>query len=121
MEVARFLRDGWLDSSSFLSNQTERAAVRYERLIPPGVPTPFVTGSEREAREAHPRLLAVVSAGEEKKPSYVWPAISWPQWQSPHSGSWSFGRIKPVRDGQPASVQRKALNWNTEVVTYAVP
>lgn len=121
VDVARFLRDWWLDSASSSSNQAVRAAARYERLIPPGELTPFVIGAEREVREARARLMVEVSAGVEKKPSYAWPSLSWPQWKSPRGDPWSFGRIKPVRDGQPASAQKKALNSNTEVVTYALP
>ncbi len=95
--------------------------VRYERLIPPGEPTRFVAGSERDARESARVFVASVEFGGDAARDLRWPCLVWPQWKSPRAGAWSFGRITPVRDGLPAAVQRKTLNWNTVVITYAMP
>jgi len=95
--------------------------VRYERLIPPGEPSPFVAGPERAVREAGPSLVTALHTGGDGSPDLRWPRLTWPQWKSPGGGPWSFGAIKPARDGQPVSVQKKALNWNTEVVVYELP
>ena len=94
---------------------------RYERLIPPGAPTPFVAGAERAARTPGPALGAAVASGGAAPGHARWPRLEWPQWPAPGGGPWSFGTIKPVRDGQPASVRRQSLNWNSEVVTYGLP
>ncbi len=89
---------------------------RYERLIPPGEASPFVTDGERDTRGASPSLMTWMDPAERG-----WPRPRWPAWSLSEVEKWQFGTIKPVRDGQPASVRRQALNWNTEVVTYGLP
>ena len=100
-----------------------KAPTRFERLVPPGSPSPFVAGAEREVVGPNPTLLTEVQlVDRDGRPSTnVWPRLAWPAWKSPTGHAWNFGRIKPTRDGEPNSVRRIPLNWNTEVITFVVP
>ena len=107
----------------FLAALRASGPARFTRLIPPGEPSSFVAGLEREVTSPSPSLFTrgePVAAGEMSSTN-AWPQLTWPVWKAPTGAPWSFGRIKPVRDGQPASVRRQALNWNTEVAIYTLP
>jgi len=140
LDVARFYRD-WLKEdvrrelnwtqqrgtnalpilvSALVLGETPK---QFARLVPPGAPSPFVTGAEREVAGPNPTLLTDLQLVDpEGRPSTTaWPRLAWPAWKAPAGGAWSFGRIKPTRDGEPRSTQRIPLNWNTEVITFAVP
>jgi hypothetical protein len=99
------------------------APTRFERLVPPGQPSPFVAGAEREVLGPNATLLTDVQLVDRggQPSTNGWPRLEWPAWKTPAGGAWSFGRMKPVREGEPKSVQRIPLNWNTEVITFAVP
>jgi len=111
---------GLAQARSLLFGETP---TRFERLVPPGPPSPFVAGAEREVAGPSPTLLTEVQlVDRDGRPSTnVWPRLAWLAWKSPTGGAWNFGRIKPARDGEPNSVRRIPLNWNTEVITFAMP
>jgi hypothetical protein len=143
-DIARFYRDWWREdarrelfwfqqrglttnAAGELANARslllDESPMRITRLIAPAAPSPFVVGAEREVRGPNPTLLTEVQLVDRNgRPSTnVWPRLAWPAWKTPAGGEWSFGRIKPARDGEPKSVRRIPLNWNTEVITIAVP
>lgn len=101
------------------------ARTRLQRLIPGGPPSPFGVGMDRDAAGPNTTLvtrLELCATGVTPRgPQWCWPQLTWPAWKTPTGAPWSFGRIKPVRDGSPVSVQRVPLNWNTEVLTFALP
>jgi hypothetical protein len=116
------------NSNSFHGNQDEvlayylatlRAthAPRFDRLIPPGEPSPFVPGTPREIQDVNPGLLTDVKGKGER----AWPRLEWPGWKSATGAPWTFGRIQPVREGQPPSAKRTPMNRNSEVLTYTLP
>jgi len=96
---------------------------RFVRLVPPGAASPLVAGAEREVPGPHATLLTEVQLVDRcgQPATNAWPRLAWPDWRSPAGGEWSFGRLKPARDGEPKSARRIPLNWNTEVITFAVP
>jgi len=140
-DVARFYRD-WLredarreldrfqqrgmatNAASELSRARslllDKTTTRIARLVPPAAPSPFVAGAEREVPGPNPTLLTEVQlVDRDGRPSTnVWPRLVWPAWKTPSGSEWSFGRIKPARAGEPKSVRRIPLNWNTEVITF---
>jgi hypothetical protein len=98
---------------------------RYERLIPRGEPSPFVAGLERDVAGPNPFLLQAVQYETKDQPSPTrangWPQITWWGWKTPTGERWTFGHVTPVREGMPGEVKVVPLNWNTEVVTFALP
>ena len=143
-DIARFYRDwlredvrrelGWTQHRGLATNAAASLArarslllgespKQYARLIPPGAPSPFVAGAEREVSGPNPTLLTEVQLVDQAgRPSTnAWPRLVWPTWKTPAGDTCSFGRIKPARDGKPTSVRRIPLNWNTEVITFGLP
>ena len=96
---------------------------QFARLVPPGPPSPFVAGAEREVAGPNPTLLTEVQLVDRAgRPSTnVWPRLAWPTWKTPAGSAWTFGRMKPEREGEPKSTRRIPLNWNTEVITFTTP
>jgi hypothetical protein len=80
---------------------------RFERLIPPMAPSPFVAGPERDNSPARSHLITWVSAGaEEQKPgmprpsrSADWPELIWPAWSTPSGARWTFGAVRTEKPG----------------------
>jgi hypothetical protein len=111
--------------ASCLSLLRTGSPTRYQRLIPPGEPSPFVTGLEREALQ--PRRGLVVSLEYQRaKPAdtnevVTWPQLTWPQWKTSAGAPWSFGHIRPVRQGSPRAAREIQLNWTTRVVVFDLP
>jgi len=98
---------------------------RYQRLIPPAEPAPFVAGLEREVAGPNVSLLTAVSC-ERIDPktnlrSNTWPRLSWGEWTTSTGVPWTFGHVRPGRESDPAKVQTVPLNWNTRVVTFLWP
>lgn len=98
---------------------------RYQRLIPPGDPSPFVTGLEREISGANTDLIASIEYQEfdsnTKSNRTTWPRLTWPQWKTPTGAVWGFGYIRPVHDESPRTVRVVPLNWNTRAIVFDVP
>ena len=98
---------------------------RFQRLFPPGEPSPFVAGLEREVAGPNARLLTDVQPAEiDPKTAAgpaLWPQLTWWGWKTPTGARWTFGHIRPVREGLAENVQTIPLNWNTRVVVYALP
>ena len=98
---------------------------RYERIIPKGEPTPFVAGLEREVSSNNSYLVQAVQSNmqdQDGKPKTVFPLITWWGWKTPSEyHRWVFGQVIPVKDGKPVNVKNIPINWNTLVVTYAMP
>ena len=107
----------WEGAEPWLAVLRASRLVHYERLIPPGAASPFVAGLERKTGGATPKLLTILESSDER----TWPRLTWPDWKTPTGAPWNFGRIQPVRDGQPPSTKRTPLNRNTEVLTYTLP
>jgi hypothetical protein len=96
---------------------------RYERLIPGGAPTPFVTGLERDVPGQNPFLVqSILTSGAEsdgQKHEPVWPLVSWwKSWRTPTGQRWNFGHVTPTRSAKAPESKRLALNWNTVALVY---
>jgi len=98
---------------------------RFDRLIPPGDPSPFVAGLERDIISPASYLVTALDIGQpEGKTStrgQAWPQLTWPAWKTPSGAPWSFGHIRPTKDALPAKVQIVELNWTTRVLVFTSP
>ena len=79
---------------------------RFERLIPPGPPTPFVAGLEREVGGPNPYLCQAVQTFTRDDPKAKdaapsWPRITWWGWKTKTGARWTVGLVQPVPDGPP--------------------
>ena len=96
--------------------------IRYERLIAPGAPNPFVAGLEREVGGPNPYLAQTVqyrvTDRQTREGRAIWPRITWWGWKTPTGARWNFGQVRPVPQGEPATNHVVPLNWNTEAVVY---
>lgn len=94
---------------------------RYERLIPAGAPSPFVSGIEREV--AGPNVFLVQNAVTERQDRQTktatphWPRISWWGWKTPGGATWNFGQVTPSTNA-PSAAQSVPVNWNTRVTVF---
>ena len=100
--------------------------IRYQRLIPPGPPSPFVAGLEREVAGPNPYLLQSVQFSDENKKAVTrqltWPRPAWWQsWRTPAGRRWNFGQVRPVREGNPPAARVAPVNWNTQVILFEMP
>lgn len=99
--------------------------IRYDRLIPPGEASPFVTGAERDTVAMNPALVVGVETGPHEKGATLgpsaWPHLAWPAWQTPTGGEWTFGHLRASSNGSPARIRSFPLNWNTRVVVAGWP
>lgn len=96
---------------------------RFERLIPGGEPSSFVTGVEREV--AGPNI-ALTQSVETEAPdptgkTHLWPRVIWKSWKTPTGAVWNFGSVQPTRNGPTGVTKTIPLNWNTKVTTYELP
>jgi hypothetical protein len=98
---------------------------RYERLIPPGDPSPFVTGFEREVPGSNTALIAFVehqaTPSNDRSHSPTWPQLIWPHWKTPTGATWTFGHVRPVSNARPRAARVVRLNWNTRVIVFDMP
>jgi len=95
---------------------------RFERLIPPMAPSPFVAGPGRDDSRAHSHLVTWVSVGpEEPKPGMPrasrtmdWPELIWPAWSTPSGAQWTFGavRTEPSPGPGPAAPRWTGMQLN---------
>ena len=97
--------------------------LRYQRLIPPGPPTPLVARVERNRTEPMPSLVTSLNwegkAGNEKATRPLnWPELIWPAWRTPTGAPWSFGQIRAARNASPQRVRELPLNSNTRVILF---
>jgi hypothetical protein len=98
---------------------------RYQRLIPPGDPSPLVTGLERAV--AGPNTDLIVSVGYQefdpntKSNRTTWPQLTWPQWKTPTGAAWNFGHIRPGSEAGPRAVRVVPLNWNARAIVFDLP
>jgi hypothetical protein len=88
---------------------------RLVRLIPPGPPSPFVTGLERAVAGPSVQLVHALRHDAD------WPVVTWPAWKTPTGAPWSFGHVTPDRERGSFRARRVPLNWNTEAVIYTYP
>ena len=95
-------------------------APRFERLIPSGDASPFVTVLEREQTNSPMTMLTslvpdeVSSTGAAITPA--WPELTWLAWKTPTGAPWSFGVVHPSHSSakpSPRSTKTVALNRNT--------
>jgi len=112
--------DGTAYWMSFIRTSTP---IKYERLIGPGKPTPFVIGIERYATGSWPGLVQFPMTTDQ--PSPAWPVPSWWGWKPPQNASglpaadrWSFGQVTPSLDQPPHTATSVTLNWNAQVVYF---
>ena len=96
---------------------------RYQRLIPSGEPSPFVTGLEREVSGLNTDLLVSIQGFDPKdlNNSPAWPRLTWPQWKTPTGAAWTFGHIRPGHDGTPRAARVVPINWNTRAIVFDRP
>ncbi len=96
----------------------------YVRLIPPGPPSPFVAGLEREVPGPNICLVQSVRySAKSKEPgagAFVWPWITWWGWKTPTGQPWNFGHVTPELKGSPLQARVVNLNWNSQAVVYEV-
>jgi hypothetical protein len=111
--------------ASCLSMLRTSHPTRYQRLIPPGDPSPFVTGLEREVSGPNTDLIASIEYqafdSNTKSSLATWPQLTWPQWKTPSGAHWSFGHIRPVREAGPRAARVVPLNWNTRAIVFDLP
>ena len=97
---------------------------RYERLIPGGTASPFVTGLEREVAGPDTYLVqnALVRLRDPKTKGVtaIWPRISWWGWKTPTGSAWNFGQVSASTNAPTHAVTTR-LNWNTDVTVYFNP
>lgn len=98
---------------------------RYQRLIPPGEPSPFVSGLEREVSGLNTGLTVSIEhpavAPNDRSNATAWPQLTWQSWKTPAGAAWTFGHIRPVRAGDPRAARVVPLNWNTRVIVFDAP
>ena len=98
---------------------------RYERLIPPGDPSPFATALESETFGPNTALIASIEHQAKipngRSNSPTWPQLTWQEWKSPAGGAWTFGHIRSVPGPGPRAVRVIRLNWNTRVIVFDLP
>ena len=100
---------------------TIRAAspLRYERLIPPGPPTPFLPDEARNGSKLSPSLITSVKwEGTNSAEPQRWPELAWPAWQAQNGARWSFGEIRATRSGLPQKARELPLNANTRGILF---
>jgi hypothetical protein len=106
-------------SASCLAVLRTSHPTRFERLIPPGEPAPFVTGLERDVAGWPGHLVVSLayqtSAGGE---AVAWPQLRWPEWKAPSGEPWTFGHIRSQRGANPRVAKVTPINWNTRVVSF---
>jgi hypothetical protein len=115
----------WGQIANSLSILRVSHPTRYERLVPPGDPSPSVTGLEREVTGPNADLVVAMqyqelSAGSESN-QVTWPRLTWPNWKTSTGAAWTFGHIQPVREGKPRAARVVPLNWNTRVIVFDLP
>ena len=98
---------------------------RYDRLIPPGDPSPFAIGFEREVSDPNTALITFVERQVKfpigRNNSTTWPQLTWREWKSPAGEAWTFGHIRPVPGPGPRAARVVRLNWNTRVIVFDLP
>jgi hypothetical protein len=108
--------------ASLLSVLRSSRPTRYQRLVPPGEPSPFVAGLEREVPGSHAGLLVSMEYARatpaQRNDPVTWPQLTWPRWKTSTGARWSFGHIQPVREGSPRAVREIHLNWTTRVIVF---
>ena len=97
--------------------------LRYQRLIPPGPPTPLVASAERDMNGPMPSLVTSLNwngkAGSETAAKVLsWPELIWPAWRTPTGAPWSFGQIRATRNAAPQKVRELPLNANTRLILF---
>ncbi|HUR45898.1 MAG TPA: hypothetical protein VMZ27_08510 [Candidatus Saccharimonadales bacterium] len=93
---------------------------RYERLIPAGAASPFVTGLERSVAGPNPGVVQSILTSDEQSRSPTWPLVSWwKSWKTPTNQRWNFGYVMPTRVGSSLEPKPIPLNWNTVAVVYS--
>lgn len=92
----------------------------YQRLIPAGSPSPFVTGVERDVLGPHPHLVTEVMAGaDEGGKELSWPLLAWwKSWRTPTGQRWNFGQVRPSWEPPSGRARAMPLNWNTQVLIW---
>ncbi len=100
--------------------------VRYQRLVSPASPSPFVAGLEREVSGPNPYLAQAVEFNIEDKQAktnhVIWPQVRWwRSWKTPAGHPWNFGRVTPDLTNAPVAARAVPLNWNSQAVVYDLP
>lgn len=94
---------------------------RFERLIPGGAASPYVTGLERVEAGPNPVLLTELHFETSESSRASWPRLVWSRWKTPTGAPWTFGAIRPVHSAVPSEARVIPLNWNTRVVAWTWP
>ncbi|HEY0456376.1 MAG TPA: hypothetical protein VGE41_08370, partial [Verrucomicrobiae bacterium] len=91
---------------------------QYERLIPSGAATPFVTGLERDVPGPNPVLLTDVQTqplnrrADNSQPR--WPLITWwKSWKTPSGERWNFGHVTAGKSGNAPQLRVVPVSWNS--------
>jgi hypothetical protein len=109
--------------ASHLAMLRAASPLSYQRLIPPGPPTPLVACEERDTKGSMPSLVTSLTwdgkAGSETATKTLsWPELIWPAWRTPAGAPWSFGQIRAARNRAPQRVRELPLNANTRVILF---
>ncbi len=95
---------------------------RYIRLIPPGEPSPFVAGLEREVAGPNIHLAQTIRFKSDDKNlpnTPTWPEVgSWKSWKTPTGKPWSFGLVEPGTNAPVSEGRVVPLNWNSRALIY---
>lgn len=92
--------------------------VRYQRLIPGGAASPFLTGPVPAASALDATLITAIQLGQTTN---TWPRLTWPEWKTPTGAPWTFGTIRPVRKGEPRRVETTVLNAQARAISCTWP
>lgn len=103
--------------------RTSRATT-LERLIPPGGPSPFVAGLEREDSVANSTLLVSSHQNQSDAPATTagaaWPQLTWPAWTTPTGARWTR-RIGQAQDEPTDREHDRAVKLERPVQSGEIP
>ena len=54
------------------------------------------------------------------QPHPTWPQLTWPDVRTPTGARWTFGQVKPLRQGAPVKTEVTPLGGNSLVTTFAL-
>jgi hypothetical protein len=109
------------EMASCLSVLRASHPTRYQRLIPPGAPSPFVAGLERDVVASDASLIVAIERQPGEAGEVSWPQLKLRNWRTPDGSPWTFGQIRPGGNARPHAARVVSLNWNTSVRVFQFP
>lgn len=117
-DIARFLRDVGATartsetSDAMLSGASTNGfgpsaeiRLRLQKLFHSGAVENFLFDENVSGTNGEVTMLVSTTAGNAGAVP-AWPQLTWPRWRTPTGTAWTFGEVRPVRQGAPLSMQR---------------